>query len=107
MPNITVGCKLPNGLHIKVADRVVTLNGANSSRIVGGYGLTTVDKDFYEAWAKEYAAFGQLKDGLIFAQDKPADADAKAKDNAKRKSGLEPLDADKPAPGVKPVAKDD
>lgn len=104
MPNITVGCKLPHGLIIKTGGKAVTLNGANSARIVGGYGLTQVDKDFFEAWKKEFAQFPPLKHGLIFAQEKPASADSQAKEQADIRTGLEPIDPAKPAPGVRPEA---
>lgn len=101
MATITVGCKLPNGLIITCGGKSATLAGANSSRIVGGYGLTAVDKDFFEAWTKEYASFAPLKHGLIFAQEKPASAEAQAKEQAEVKSGLEPLPKDRPGNGLK------
>jgi hypothetical protein len=114
MPNITVGCKLPHGLIIRTGGKSVTLAGANSSRIVGGYGLTQVDKDFFDAWKTEFAQFPPLKQGLIFAQDKVAAAESQAKEQAEIKSGLEPLDIKAPVPGVaaeafegKPEGKDD
>ena len=40
---VTIGCKLATGLIIGIGGKQVTLNGANSSRIIGGYGLTRVD----------------------------------------------------------------
>lgn len=107
MANITVGCKLPHGLIIQVGGKKVTLNGANSSRIIGGYGLTLVDKDFFEAWSKEFASFQPLQDGLIFAQDSANKAEGQAKEQVDLRSGFEPLNFDKPAPGVQPVAEGD
>lgn len=104
MIHITVGCKLPHGLIIKTGNKSVTLAGANSSRIVGGYGLTQVDKDFFDAWSKEFAQFGPLKNGLIFAQAKIESAEAQAKEQSVITTGLEPLNLDKPAAGVKPEA---
>lgn len=91
MALVTVGCKLPNGLHLDLDGRRATINGANSSRIVGGYGLTEVDKDLWEAWAKAYAESPLIKNGLVFAQGSAASAEAKAKEQAEIKSGLEPL----------------
>jgi hypothetical protein len=107
MSNITVACKLPNGLILKVGNTAVTLNGANSSRIVGGYGLTTVDKDFYEAWAEKFASFQPLQNDLIFVQDTANKAEAQAKEQSDVRSGLEPLNPDTPVPGVKPAAEAD
>jgi len=101
---VTVACKLPHGLIIKTGDKSVTLAGANSSAIIGGYGLTPVDKDFYDAWRKEYANFAPLKNELIFVQESRAKAEGQAKEQAEVKSGLEPLDPTKPASGVKPEA---
>lgn len=92
MTIVTVGCKLVNGLIIEVADKKVTLNGANSSEIIGGHGLTEVSKDLWDAW---YAANKELtfvKKGLVFASVKEADAKAQAKERAKNKTGLEGLD---------------
>ncbi|HEV2540200.1 MAG TPA: hypothetical protein VGU03_10885 [Frateuria sp.] len=100
MATITVGCKLPHGLIIRTGGKSITLAGANSSRIVGGYGLTQVDKEFFDAWSTEYAQFGPLKHGLIFAQDKANAAESRAKEQAEIKTGLEPLDLAKPAAGV-------
>lgn len=91
MDLVTVGCKLPNGLHLDLQGKRVTLNGANSSRIVGGYGLTPVDKEFWEAWAKDYADSPLLLNGLVFAQGSDARATAKAGEQAEVKSGFEPL----------------
>ena len=102
MANVIVGCKLPHGLIIKTGGKSVTLNGANSSRIVGGYGLTSVDKDVFEAWKAEYASFEPLKSGLIFEQANERSAVSQATEQQEIKSGLEPLDLDKPAAGVKP-----
>lgn len=99
---VTIGCKLPNGIILRVASGAsVTLNGANASRIVGGYGLTPdVDKGFWEAWKKEYATFEPLKNDLIFVQDSASKAEGQAREQADVKSGLEPLNKDQPAAGV-------
>lgn len=113
MASVTVGCKLPHGLIIKTGGKSITLNGANSSKIVGGYGLTQVDKDFFDAWKTEFAQFAPLKNHLIFVQEKPANAEAQAKEQTEVKTGLEPLDPAKPGQGVnaeayegKPEGKD-
>lgn len=104
MATVSVGCKLPHGLIIKTGGKSVALAGANSSAIIGGYGLTEVDKDFYDAWRKEFATFAPLKNELIFVQESRAKAEGRAKEQAEVKSGLEPLDPAKPAAGVKPEA---
>lgn len=104
MATVTVACKLPHGLIIKTGGKSATLAGANSSRIIGGYGLTQVDKDLFDAWSKEYASYPPLKNELIFVQDSASKAEGRAKEQAEVKSGLERLDRDKPAKGVKAEA---
>lgn len=102
MTTVTVGCKLPHGLIIEVEGKRVKLHGANTSRVVGGYGLTPgVDKDFFDAWLKLSATSVVVKRGLIFAQDNPGKAEGQAKEQAEIRSGLEGLDPEKPAPGIK------
>lgn len=98
---VTVGCKLPNGLVVDIDGYTVTLNGANASNIVGGYGLTeNVNKDAFDKWLKAHADQPYVKNELVFAQAKTNSAESKAKENADVKSGLEGLPQDKPAPGI-------
>lgn len=101
MSNITVGCKLPNGLLITVGQKSVVLAGANSSKIIGGYGMTQVDKAFFDAWKLQYANYGPLKTGVIFEQDTQRNAEAVATERGTSvKTGLERLNMDKILPGV-------
>ncbi len=97
---VYIGCKLPNGLLLQVGNEAVELAGANSSEIVGGFGITPVSKDFWDAWKAEHASYEPLKRELIFVQGKEADAKAEAKEK-KDVKGIEGVSADKPAPGVK------
>lgn len=114
MQTVTVGCKLPNGLHMDLRGdggelvKRITLNGANKSEVIGGYGITHgVDKEAFEEWKRRNPDFTPLKKGLIFAQDKPAAAAAQAKEQAEIKNGFEGLNPDKPAPGVERAATDE
>ena len=101
MATTCVGCKLPNGLHLDYAGKRVTLNGANSAVIVGGHDITEgVDKEWFEAWLAAYKDNPAVVNGLVFAHEKRVNTEAEAKDRAKNKTGLEPVDQDKPAPGV-------
>jgi hypothetical protein len=102
MATVTVGCKLPHGLIIDVEGKKVKLNGANTSLVIGGYGLTPVEKDFFDAWLKLSANTVVVKRGLIFAQETQTKARDQAKEQAEVKSGLEGLNPEKPAPGIKP-----
>ncbi|EOC1689306.1 hypothetical protein ACI1BE_000504 [Cronobacter turicensis] len=98
---IVVGCKLPNGLVVEQDGYTVTLNGANSSNVVGGYGLTEgVDKDAFDKWLEVHKSQPYVKNELVFAQAKANSAQSKANENASVKSGLEGLPQDKPAPGI-------
>jgi len=97
---VTIGCKLPNGLVLKIGETKLILKGANSSRVVGGYGLTSVPSDLWEAWSKAYAESPFIKKNLVFAQTTVAKAESQATEQSEVKSGLEPLDPNKPAPGI-------
>lgn len=91
MATVTVGCKLPNGLYLDVQGKRAPLAGANSSRIVGGYGLTEVNKDLWDAWVKAYADSPLLRGDLVFAQGNASSAESKASEQGEVKSGLEQL----------------
>ncbi len=98
---VTVGCKLPNGIVLEIEGYSVVLNGANASNVIGGYGLTeNVDKDAFDKWLKTHAEQEYVKNELVFAQAKTNSAEAKAKENAGRKTGLEGLPQDNPMPGI-------
>ena len=102
MPDVIVGCKLPHGIVISPKGKKITLNGSNASRIFGGYGLTTVDKELMDSWMGEHKEFQPVKAGLIFVQSSDDRAKDTAKERASIKTGLEPLDPDAPSPGIKP-----
>ena len=54
MATITVGCKLPHGIHMDIDSKRVTLNGANASSVIGGHGITeNVDKEFFDKWMSQ------------------------------------------------------
>ena len=84
---VTVGCKLPNGLVLEVGNKSVEINGANSSRVVGGHGITyDVDAEFFEAWLKAHADRDMVKGGFVFAHEKASSAKAEAADKESNKS---------------------
>ncbi len=115
-----VGCKLPNGIHIRLdvestdpatgqkrfipdGDRV-TLAGANSSKVVGGYGLTTgVDEAFFDRWLANNKNFPPVKNGLIFKQSSEDKASDEALERSGEKTGMEGLDPTKPGPNIAPA----
>jgi kynureninase len=104
MPTVTVGCKLPNGLIIELGDKRAELNGANSSEIVGGHGLTeNVDKEFFDAWMEKYKDLDFVKAGHLFAHEKEVNVKAQAKEKAKSKTGFEKLSPDDAPKGVEAI----
>lgn len=110
---VTVGCKLPHGLHLELHDAAgqvtdrVTVAGANSSDIIGGHGVTlNVPKAFFEEWLKRNKGSAAVRNELIFAHTNANDVAAQARDNAKNKSGFERIDPDKPDASGK-ITKDD
>lgn len=107
MALISVGCKLPSGLHLDHEGVRVTLNGSNSSSIIGGFGLTQVEQAFWDAWKKTHADFEPLKQGLIFAQEKENNARAEASDKQALENGFEGIDPAKPGKKVKGIEKAD
>lgn len=79
----------------------MTLNGANTSPIAGGYGLTpNVDAAFFAAWLKLNADSPLVKRGIIFSQEKEVNAKAQASDTRGVATGLEPLAPGAPIEGV-------
>lgn len=101
MAKVTVGCKLPTGITLQVDGKKVTLNGTNSSNVIGGYGLTTdVDKDFMDAWLKQNKDITMVRNGFVFIKKNEKEAKAAAKDGAENKNGTEPMNPDKPGNGL-------
>lgn len=93
MATVSVGCKLPNGIVMELGEKRQVLNGANSSVLIGGHGITeNVDKEFFDAWAAKNKDLSFVKGGFVFAHEKAANVSAEAKDRSKQKTGLEPLD---------------
>ena len=120
---VTIGCNLPHGLVIRLyapelgedgkntvmkpASEEVKLNGANSSKIIGGCGLTEVDADFWEEWKKQVRDFAPLKRGNLWEQPDMAHAASAALEFGAIPTGAERLDPDKPKiKGVKTAEKD-
>ena len=98
---VTVACKIPNGLHLDLDGRRITLNGSSSSQIAGGFGLSEdVDKAFFDEWVKRYRDSPAVTGGIVFAYENAADTKARAAEYANLKTGLEPLDPKNPAPGL-------
>lgn len=97
---IVVGCKLPHGLRVDLVlsdagnIQQFKLNGANASRIVGGYGLTTgVPREPFERWIKDHAQLPYVRNGSIFIEGNQKRAEDVAKERRSDvKTGLEAID---------------
>lgn len=101
---VTVSCKLPHGLQIKVKDRALTLRGSNAPGAIAGFGFTTIPEDFWNEWKATHKNFAPLVKGLIFAHAKPSSAKAEVNEKKDLRNGLEPLDPKAPIPGIKPAS---
>lgn len=113
---VVIGCKLPNGFTLVLQSSAkgelneelgrVTLGGPQSSRIKGAtFGTTEVDSEFWETWKKLHHKSKILRNHSIFEARSNQEAEAKAKDLSKEKTGLEALSPE--AHGVVTVAKDE
>jgi hypothetical protein len=107
---VTVACRYPPGLHLELKGHPrITVRGPSVAwgdppHAIGGFAMTHgVDADFMAAWLTANKELDMVKKNLIFTCPKPADAAAAATDLREAKSGLEPLDPDKPGPGLERV----
>lgn len=132
---VTVACKLPHGLRLRlykmvdsnenvagntvravkraeqVGDEVIVKGVAvefgKEKALVGGFALTPgVDKDFFDEWMKQNAQHDAVKNGLIFAAGSRDAVEGAAEERAKERSGLEPLDMSMVKRGDRMVAAD-
>lgn len=122
---VTVACKMPNGLLLRVfamethsepvmgggvreaksarqIGGTVKLNGnavpfgkRPDHPIVAGYALTHgIDKEFFDKWLEQNRDSDIVKNSLVFAYDKGDSVRDAAKEHAKARSGLEPIEPD-------------
>lgn len=106
---VSVGCKLPNGLQVTIDGVTVILKGAASTALrqldgaipEGAFGVTQVEKDFMDKFMKMYQDAPYIQNNAIFIQKDERSVKAQGKELEKAKTGLEGLDPEKPAPGVK------
>jgi len=103
---VVVGCKLPNGLYCELGKpgeegyRRVRLNGANSSQLIGGAGLTDVSEEFISEWLKKHQHLSFVRQRLIFVGADVNEASAQALDRSKQTTGFEALARDNLPKGV-------
>ncbi len=113
--SIAVACRLPHGLHLdnytdmpegnaphNPEARVrVTLNGANKSQIIGGAGITFVEKSHWETWLKRNTNAPFIKNGAVFVAKNAADASAEAMQRVSDKTGFEQAKPEEVDPRIK------
>lgn len=89
----TVKRAVPEGPMVKLNGCARNHNKETTTDIRFGCGVTyDVDADMFSEWMKRHRDEPYVRNGLVFAQPKPGDAAAQAKDHTSLKSGLEPLD---------------
>ena len=112
MSKVTVGCRLPTGIILRLDDgqgneKQVELKGQNADMNSAVFiqpthcGYTEVDKDFWDAWAAKHADFPAVANGAIFAEATESKTRSAAKERVKEKTGLEGVSTD--GNGVKKV----
>lgn len=96
-PGLTIACKLPTGLHIKIPELKIDLklHGSHSAYEVAGHGMTRgVDAAMWAKIEAHYADAAWLKNGFVFASTSPESAADQAEEREDEKSGFEPIDPD-------------
>jgi hypothetical protein len=82
-----------------------TLNGANSSKVIGGYGITrNIPGDFFDAWLEQNKDLALVRNNLVFKQPSLDQAEDQAEEQADLKSGMEGIDPKKPGKGLTPAS---
>lgn len=102
---VIIGCKLPHGVTLHgTAGQAIHINGMNTSLVVGGFGLTTVDADEAAYLFAAYDEYAPIKSKAIFTHgtNSVADVAAMGAELEEVKTGFEGLDPDKPAPNLQP-----
>lgn len=92
-----IGCKLPSGFTITHIDGTKHhLNGAKTSRIYGGYGVTeNVPAAVWDAYSKTHEQANIIKNGTLFSVGDVKSASDAAKERENIKTGFEQLDPSK------------
>ena len=90
---VVVGCKYATGVLIQVGNVTHTINGANSSEIFGGHGITDdVPKALWDAWLAENKNHDLVKNGFIFAHEQRKEVKAQAKEKVSTRTRAEPME---------------
>src|SRR5487761_58432 len=108
---ILIGCRLPNGLvlhHPKNKNLTVKLQGTYETKLDNGlymparpFSTTAVDAEFWAEWKAAYVGFPPLKTRAVFEARSEQEADSKAKNAERVKTGFEPMSKTLNIDGVK------
>lgn len=96
--HVIVGCKIINGLILSLKEKgqeeeTYTIKGANTKRVVGGYGLTEgIPADFMQRWLAKNARHPAVKARHIFIHGDVKGAEAFAKEHRDVMPGLAAID---------------
>lgn len=94
--NVVVYSRLPMSVNVRVNNQTLLINGKNTSGIIGSnYGITYMDRQTWDAIAKQYNKVKWLKNGHVFMSANEEQAKGKAAEEIKRKTGLEEVDPEK------------
>lgn len=86
----------PVGDDILINGVSVAFGMAPQHRIVAGFALTEgVDKEVWDNWHQANINSPMVKNGCIFAYERPGETEDAAKDHRGQRSGLEPFQKDK------------
>ena len=100
MANAVIGCKLPNGIILKIDGKQVEVPGRNSSHIKDqsgrglGDGSVTVHEvpsENVKAFFEKHASFKPIASGAVYLASSDADAKRKPKETESKKTGQEPV----------------
>lgn len=111
---VTVACKLPAGLQIRVPDTDIDikLNGTHSVGALAEHGMTDIKKEVWDAvvaYYKGHPGAKWLHNGVVFAMADRASAADAAEEREDVNYGFDPIDPNDPqhaVPGVKMVQPD-
>lgn len=85
-----IGCKMPNGISFNYRGKYFTFNGANTSSIIDGFGLTRdVPSDVWSEFMRSYSKSDFVVNGLVFAVTDNKSAKSAANERAEIKTGFE------------------
>lgn len=85
----------------RTVDGVMHYEPLGPALVVGGYALTSgVPEEHWHEWLATHDQMDIVTKGLIYALPKLDDAQAKARERKDERSGLEPVNPDRPGQGL-------